>query len=393
MSHVLLGWELGGNRGHAMRVSRLARALLSRGHRVSIAAQRTDVFTPQQVGAAEIWQAPVSPRLLTNAAQQRTLPAASHGDILAKLGFDDAVIIGAMLGAWERLLAAISPDLVVAEYAPFLLLAARNRLPSMAVGTGFELPPVHLDRFPSLTGRACAFDEGATLASLNDALAALGRPGVDALPRIYAAEARVVSTFAEIDPYADCRAEALAPPHLPSPSPEPAATPGDEVFVYGPSQLSADAPLWRGLAASRLPVRVFVPDVPAAYRAKLSDMGLTVESEPVPFPMIAERSRLLVSYASHGFVCSGLVAGIAQVVCPVDLEKALIARAVVRLGVGGVAAPEQIQPAAFASSLRQLYDDQALARSARSMADRFSERATGSEIGVALPEIERLIRA
>jgi hypothetical protein len=372
-------------------MSSLARELQSRGHRVSIAGQRIDIFTSRQGGAAELWQAPVSPRLLTNAAQQSAIAAASHGDILAKVGLDDPAIVRAIIGAWDRLLGALSPDLIIAEYAPFLLLAARDRLPAVAVGTGFELPPVHLPHFPVLTGRACAIDESATRDSLNEALGALGRPGLDALPQIYAAQARVVATFAEIDPYADSRTEALAPPHIPSPMPAPPAALGDEVFVYGPSQISADAPLWQGLAASRLPVRVFVPDVPASYRAKLSGMGLRAESAPLPFSQIARRSRLLVSYSSHGFVCSGLVCGIPQVVCPVDLEKALVAQAVVKLGVAGVAAPGQIRPAAFGSSLRDLYHDASLAAAARNAAPRFRERVTRSDTELVVREIDRLL--
>jgi hypothetical protein len=142
----------------------LARELQSRGHRVSIVGQRIDIFTSGQAGAAELWQAPVSPRLLTNAAQQSALPAASHGDILAKVGFDDPAIVRAIIGAWDRLLAAVSPDLIIAEYAPFLLLAARDRLPAVAVGTGFELPPVHLAHFPLLAGGESIFtsSSGAT---------------------------------------------------------------------------------------------------------------------------------------------------------------------------------------------------------------------------------------
>jgi UDP:flavonoid glycosyltransferase YjiC (YdhE family) len=173
--------------------------------------------------------------------------------------------------------------------------------------------------------------------------------------------------------------------------PAPPAALGDEVFVYGPSQLSADAPLWQGLAASRLPVRVFVPDVPASYRAKLSGMGLRAESAPLPFSQIARRSRLLVSYSSHGFVCSGLVCGIPQVVCPVDLEKALVAQAVVKLGVAGVAAPGQIRPAAFGSSLRDLYHDASLAAAARNAAPRFRERVTRSDTELVVREIDRLL--
>jgi UDP:flavonoid glycosyltransferase YjiC (YdhE family) len=296
------------------------------------------------------------------------------GDILARLGCGESELVGALLRAWRQLLAAIRPDVVVAEFAPWLLLAARGRLPSVAGGTGFDTPPSDMASFPSLTGRPAAFDEASTLKGVNRALAALGSEPLAALPAMFAVDRELAGTYRELDPYAGERRQKLIRPALPLPAPEIAAGNGEEIFVYGPEMLKPDAPIWQGLAAARLPIRVHVPGVGEGYRQALRDLGFAVEAEPLPFATIARRSRLVVSHGGHGFVCSALLAGLPQVVCPYDLEKSVYARAVTKLGLGGFVPLAQIRPEAFAASLVKLYRDDALVARARAAAPGFHAR-------------------
>jgi hypothetical protein len=231
-----------------------------------------------------------------------------------------------------------------------------------------------MPRFPSLTGQPPAFDEAATLDSVNQALRSVGSEPLPALPAMFAADRELAGTYRELDGYAEWRTRPLVRPALPLPPPEISAGGGEEVFVYLPELLKPEAPLWQGLAASRLPVRVHIPAVGKGYWQSLRERGFAVEPEPLPFPEIARRSRLLVSHGGHGFVCSGLLAGLPQVVCPYDLEKTIYARAVTKLGVGGFVPLTQIEPAAFAASLVNLYRDDALAARARDAAPGFQAR-------------------
>lgn len=374
MAHILLGWEFGGNRGHATKLLHLGRGLRARGHEVTLALQRLDSITPDQAGDMAVWQAPLSPRLLANQPRRDTQVASTLGDILARLGLDDADLGTAILLAWRRLLSAVKPDLVCADYAPLLLLAARGRLPTVASGTGFDLPPAELPAFPSLTGKPAGRDEATTLAAVNRALVGLDVPPLAALPQVFAADASIVGTFAELDPYHEATRRPLAAPFLPHDVPEPGADGGEEIFVYGSVQIPADAALWDGLTASGLPIRVYVPEVPESYRESLRDRGYAVELLPLPFAEIARRSRLLVSHGGHGFVCSGLLAGLPQIICPVDLEKALIAAAVTRLNVGGAASLRSLQPDRFGGALRRVYDDALLRERARVFAAELRRR-------------------
>jgi rhamnosyltransferase subunit B len=374
LAHILLGWELGGNRGHAVRLAQIADILKSRGHQVSFAMQRVDALSVAETGGSPVWPAPVTPRLLVNTARPQSDNPNTMGDILARLGCLEAEMVAAMLRAWRQLLSAIRPDAIVAEFAPWLLLAARGRLPAVAGGTGFDTPPSDMPYFPSLTGRPAVFEEAEILDSVNRALRSVGSEPLAALPAMFAADRELAGTYRELDGYAEWRTRPLVRPALPVPPPEIAPAAGEEIFVYAPELLKLEAPLWQGLAASKLPVRVHIPKVGETYRQGLREMGFAVEPEPLAFSTIAQRSRLLVSHGGHGFVCSALLAGLPQVVCPYDLEKTVYARAVTKFGLGGFVPLAQIKPAAFAKSLINLHRDDALADRAREAAPGFQAR-------------------
>jgi hypothetical protein len=231
-------------------------------------------------------------------------------------------------------------------------------------------------RFPSLNGAEPAYGEQQPLASLNGALARSGRAPLAAFPEVFASDRALAGGFAELDPYRQWRTEALLRPTTGGPV-EVAPTGGEEIFVYAPEQVQLESPLWRGLAGTGLPVRVYVSSVATNYREGLRDMGLLVEDGPLPFDEIGRRSRLLLSHGGHGFVCAGLLAGLPQVVCHFDLEKYGIARAVTELRVGGMVPLSQIEPEVFAESLAEVYRNEALADQARALAPDFQKRHDG----------------
>lgn len=371
MARILLGWELGANRGHAVRLAILARSLREHGHDIVFAVSRLDTMRNVKLAGEEIWQAPLSSRLLVGAPPVAG-PAAGMGDILARVGFDDSGIVASVVSGWRQLFGVVHPDLVIADFAPFLLLAARGRLPTISVGTGFSTPPSHLAALPALNGGAAGVDQAAVVERVNAALAETGDAPIAGLPEVLAADRPVVATFAELDPYADARLSPLASPDTIDPA--AVAGDGDEVFVYFTDRLSAEAPLWRGLAMSGLKVRVHIGLGNEAMRAGVAALGLTVEPAPLPFAQIAARSRVLLSHGGHGFICDGLAAGLPHVVCHYDLEKAWHGLALARAGLGGHVALGAIQPRAFADSLVRVYRDDALTARARAAAQDFRTR-------------------
>jgi rhamnosyltransferase subunit B len=369
MARVLIGWELGGGSGHHIKIASLAETLLARGHVVAVAAQ--DVSAAP--AGCSAWQAPVWPGQLVTRARAVTEPPATMGDILVRLGLTEDGAMRAMLAGWDSIIASFRPDAVLAEYAPALMLAARGRVPVLATGTGFSLPPAHLDSFPAF-GEAIAADERPALAALNRELVAAGRAPLDGLPAIFAGDRTMVSSFAETDPYRGLRQEGdHVAPSIGRGMPPPCDD-GEEVFVYMRGSGGWLDRLWAGLAASGLRIRLYHPLLGDADTATLERAGLTVERRPVPFDRIAERSRLVLSHGGLGFASSALLCGLPQIIVYYDVEKQLIAQAIDAGGAGRGVRADRISQNGIAGLVRELHGDTALHARTRAAAPGYRQR-------------------
>jgi hypothetical protein len=371
MARILLGWELGAGTGHTVKLNEIARSLTARGHEPVYAVQQVAAFA-----GTDVWQAPLWPAQLTTLAKPATVLPATMGDILVALGLAEPGLLPALIGAWDRILAAVRPDAVAAEFAPALMLAAAGKVPLLGLGTGFSLPPGTMAAFPSLTGAPAVHAEVPLLDTVNRALSDLGRAPIAALPAIFAADRELPAAFTELDPY---RAERTAPAGIPSifgdvPLADPA---GNELFVYMNGSQTRPPAFWQGLHLSGLKVRVHDPRLNAADRALLRGAGFAVEDAPVPFAQVAARSRLVLSHCGLGFVSSALLAGLPHILVPFDVEKRLIAGSVTGLGLGLTMPFDAMEARPFAEFLRVAAADEALAARARAAAPAFRARMNG----------------
>lgn len=371
MAHILIGWELGAYGGHLARIRRIGAALAEAGHRVTLALQRVDAPGVRDAAwVGRIWQAPVWPSLIGSVGRAVAGGSSTHGDILASAGLARPGTFGRLIAAWDPILAAEQPDVVVGDYAPALLCAARGRAPLVAVSDAFDLPPVHLQRLPSLTGRPPAVDEAWLVAEANAGLAATGRSPITALPQLFAADLPLPCSFPMLDPYAAWRITPVYRPFV-----DPAmigsghrARTGEEVFAYWPGTGEGTMALWQALATLGRPVRVHAPQLTAADHHWLEGRGLIVEREPVPFHLIAERSRMLVSHGGVGFVSGGVMAALPQLVIPLDLQKQLIGEAIARADAGRLL-PADADAPSIAAAVEAIAADAAMAARVRDLAE------------------------
>lgn len=342
---ILLGWEVGEQRGHILRMRDVARRLRAEGARIAWAVLRLDQLDAIAEPDEPAFQAPVWPGLhaeVAFAAGRRR--HASHADILGDLGLDRPGAFGRLLAGWDAILAATRPDAVFADYAPGLIAACAGRVPVVAAGIGFTLPPAHLRHFPlypvaSRHSEPDAEDatarEARRLDEVDGALRAMGRGRIDRLPALFDADLPVVASFRELDPYAAHRLRRHAPPFLDGWS-APARAPGDEIVVYGSSRTLVDPTALAAFGRLGRPVTIVAPDFgPGADR----DIGslppsVTVTNRPVPFGTIAARARLVVSNGNGGFASAALLAGLPHVVLHTDIQKRLVGSAIEGLGAG-----------------------------------------------------------
>lgn len=373
MARILIGWELGAGRGHMISMLALADALIARGHQVALAVQGVTVVPGALPAGLTLFQAPLWPRLLIGERPPAKRHAATVIDILARLGLDTPGTLTRLLLAWDGILAGFDPQVVIADHAPALLLAAQGRVPTVTVGPGFQVPPADGEPLARLGGGEPGYDEAAMLDLIDADLRDAGRAALPSLSAMLRATCPLIASFAELDPYPRSPdARYIAPSVEWTP---PAGVPGEEVFVYANSPLQRSEGFWSALAATGLKVRAYLPLDDDALVAAIARHGVIVERRPVPWPAIAARSRVAVNHGAHGVMCALMLAGIPQLALPQDLEKLLHSEALARAGWGRMLDGNQAKPEAITAALAALHADGAMLARVRAASPDFQARA------------------
>ena len=359
-----MGWEMGTGLGHVKSLLEVARRLRDHGHRPVFAL--TNVVEPAFLLGEEgfpFLQAPEwePPRL------GRRVRTASFADILAARGFADRDRVHAIVAAWDGIMDVVRPKLVVADYSPGLCLAAQGRVPVVAIGNGFCLPPAEMETFPALLPKVKPLiRQEDMLATINAVQRDRGAPSLPRLPALLESEAQFVYTFPILDPYAAFRARPADGPleSLPGPTPPPAEP---HVFVYYGTELPAVKPLMEGLARAGLPATVYLRGAPPAMLRRLERPGIRMLDSPAPLEEMLPRCSVAVHYGGLGTVAACLSTGRPHLSVPYLLERELNAHVVIRRRLGYVILGK-FTADAFAKTLRKTADDPALAKNAQALA-------------------------
>lgn len=329
---VLLAWEGGAGRGHVVTLKVMAEALGSQ-HDYDAALCRMD----HAAELSHLCDAVYPSAGLYNQRQLRKAAGspgtATWGDFLGDLVFAYPERLQLQFDWWVEVLRTRRIDLLIADFAPVSMLAARALgIPSVCVGTGYSAPPPGMDAFPILLSQysTLVHDEADLLDNVNALLKRAGAAPLDYLSDIYRASVSMPRTIRQLDPYDGMRAERLLPP-LNEAVPRSTST-GEEIFVYFSTAETAYAPLVDALCAVKLPVRAYLPGADADLLARLARAGVTVETAPVAADLIAMRTRLMLNAGQHGTLCMGLGLGLPQLAFPQHLEHEYHARRAAELG-------------------------------------------------------------
>jgi hypothetical protein len=348
---VLLAWEMGAGLGHVRRLLTVAEALRGAGWEPWLALRDIQVL-PERLAAvaAGVLQAPV---LVSQAPPRTTFAAQTYADIMAVSGYLSETALAATLAGWDGLLELLAPRLVVADYAPVLPLAALGRVPVIAFGDGFCVPPP--DRFPRLREGGEPFaDPGQVLENARRVQRRRARPEPASLPALMAGAGQHVCVVPEVDVY---RAERPSPAAgalegLPERLP-PAEGPAS-LFFYLPGHYGYTPRVLEAIAASGMPAEGYLYPEPPGLRARFEPRGIRLHDRPVPLAEALARATALVHHGGIGTTEQALALGRPQLLVPATLEQSLNARSVVALGVG-LAVPNRERTAeGFARALARL---------------------------------------
>jgi len=374
---VLLAWEGGAGRGHVVTLKVIAEALG--------AAAICDAALCRMEHAAEI--APfcdgvfAGARLWPNRARREAMGnphTATWGDFLGDLNFWDPQFLITQIGWWLKVIRARQSRLVVADFAPCAQLAALiASIPSIAVGTGYSVPPSGLERFPVLLPdyAISIYDEGELLDAVNRALRHFGSAPLQHLSDIYSGGGAMPRTIAGLDPYDGMRAAPLLPP-LNEKLPRPGGS-GNEIFVYFSTSETENEALVDAVLGLGLPMRAFLPGADGETKTRFASAGVVVEPTPVPVEDIGRRTRLMIHSGQHGSLCLGLGMGLGQIAIPQHLEHLFHARKAAALAPVSIIGPSMKNADDIAGLIEAAYNDDAASSHARGVAMRLGDELFG----------------
>jgi UDP:flavonoid glycosyltransferase YjiC (YdhE family) len=373
---VLLAWELGGGYGHIHLMLPLADRLAAAGAQVTL-AMRDPVTGRALLGTRPhaLVQAPPPPGAIPSATARRRLE--SWADLMLDAGYADPAATGRSLASWRGLLQDRPCGLVVAEFAPGAMLAARSLgIPALAVGMGWNIPPAvtpspalrFWDPAPSAVRQAA---EDRLLAAVNPALAAAGGAPLGSLAALFDPDLCCLCTFPELDHFpdrgaADCFGAIYALAEGDAPDWPPGA--GPRCFAYVNGTHPGLAALLAGIGAAGLR-SVMHPrgSLPAGLAPPA---GLRIAPGPVRMREALADRPVVICQGLHS-MAAALAAGCPVLAVPEHLEQTVLANRLTAQGLG-LALHPSAGAAAAAAALRRLAEDTTIRAAAARFADRYA---------------------
>jgi hypothetical protein len=315
---------MGAGLGHTKRLMMVATALREEGFE-PVLAQRDIRTLADKVRSADIPVVP-TPHINSLAPKNKPFRALTYADIMAIAGYADEIVLRAMLDAWDGLLRYIKPSIVIGDYCPVLPLATRGRIPFLAFGDGFVVPPHEVAEFPQLRAKGEAIKAASLMTEdANRILKERKQSLVEHLGQIVAGDAQIICTFPELDIYHANRSEPANGPlsELPEMRQPPRAS---HLFVYLAADYKQTRKVLRTVIDSGVSVEGFVRDAPSPLREALRRGGMLLHDQP---PNLADRltnASVIMHHGGIGTMETALAMGCPQLLLTRHLEQGLNAR-------------------------------------------------------------------
>jgi UDP:flavonoid glycosyltransferase YjiC (YdhE family) len=400
MAHIVFAWELGGGLGHAGSIKPLAQEARRRGHQVSLCLRdlvHTDVIL-RNIDAPR-FQAPVWLHQVNGVPS----PPANMAEILMSCGYLNADALRGLLTGWRSLLTSLKADLLVADYSPTAVLAARSlNIPSATTGLGFFIPPdaTPLPRIrdwePVQAGRL-EHAETTVLNAINTVFHEMESPPLQRLSQALMGDTPLLLCWPELDPYGR---EALPAgqrwwgPSMLQAGGEPptwAQGNGAKVFAYLKSGHPDHELVLKALVKLGCRTVCYLPEVAAGrpppvtsplihYCATHADLALTLPG-----------CDLCICHAGSATVAQALLLGVPTLLLPTQTEQFLVARRVGKIGMG-INAAERVRPLDYAALIASMLGETSYLHAARDFAARYAGFTPARHTPDLVDEFERLLQ-
>ncbi len=325
MKRILLTWELGSGLGHVIPLSDLGQHLAEAlGVDVWYCFQSLHPQLPPKL-FRRMLQAPG----LQPASKPITRPC-TFSDMLHNVGFDHESHLHGGIRAWRDIFSLVKPDLLIGEFSPMALLAARGlSMARVQVGTGWHVPPPghpipayrHLPCHDPEQQAAMEID---ILKRVNHVLAGFNAPPMANLGEFFQeVDLTALSTTPEFDhfdrpePPLYLGHSPARPRHLESPTWPPGD--GARIFAYL-KPFAGLTNLLRQLANGRHRVIIHAAEQAWDSARHFSGPNVVVSRQPVAIDSLAD-ADLIISHAGHGLIHETLALGLPMLLLPLHREQ------------------------------------------------------------------------
>ncbi|MGB4115662.1 MAG: hypothetical protein WBK51_03840 [Polaromonas sp.] len=341
---LLLATEANEGMGHIAPWAAFVDLAMQEGIQVHMAAPNTaqlDRFLGRYLGM-NVWQAPI----LRFVVQQGQASPKSWPELLVSLGYGDSDCLTGAVKAWVNILKSLAPDVVLADYAPALMIAAKAcGIRLLEIGSGFCVPPLlkEVCSFPGARANSPAVTANVTnqlVSSFGTALQAVGcSTAMNSFGELALwPEKRIVTSPPELDHYG-ARDDVLHIGFLSSHNQGvsiklaqqenttvvvgylKAATPGLEALIADLREASVSAFL-------------VIPD--CNEKMANTQEGVTITRELVDLPSALKQADIYLSNGGLHGVGQALRANCWPVVVPMQAEQVAMARRIVKNSWGSL---------------------------------------------------------
>lgn len=383
---ILYAWELGEGLGHLPVLKAFAEGLRADGVqarfvlRETASAAQVLASTGGTIHSAPHWAKPALPE-----KRSRSLT-----DVMAANGYAQVDHAAALIAAWDRVIDAIKPDLIVCDHAPSACLSAHGRVPVAMVGNGFAVTPCEGDWFPEFApGEGKPENQAYVFEAIQGAFKALGRPPLPTITAPFRGVFRGIYTFPVLDTYRAVRRERLLGPI----EAQPVLTPLPEkkrIFIYSAADFARIDALTHCIMDLGAEASVYLRGNVGPRAHILRSRGVEVFDAPPKLADILPQVSVVFSHAGPGFTNAALSSGRPHIVLPRHFEAHAAALGLADLGCG--IRLDDLNPETFRAAHERASTDagmQAAAQKAGAEAQDFMRDARALE--TSLDAIRRLL--
>ena len=375
MIKILFALELGGNLGHLNKQLMVARTMRRRGYHCLFAVRDVSAASIHFKGEnIEILQAPY---YCTPEGVAEVL--SSYVDILRVNGFDSAILLQQLMESWHAIFEAVAPEIVVIDYSPLAVLAAKLKgIPLLRLDNGFDIPPDEAP-FPSfrpwlgIPVELMLEKEQKLLENINEVCRGSGSPPFRTLQEVLATDMDLLTTVPELDSYPRRRFGRYIGPLFNISDGSYVAWPDEDdprVFVYLRPFNGLEIVL-RELAERSLSVIAVIPGIAPELVGRYSGERFQINENPVRLGGILNKMDLAVTYGGHGFANICILQGIPMIAIPPMIEQLMTANNIERLGAGLGVAQDRVETL-FATALGKILTEPSFRDSATALANKYA---------------------